>query len=203
MGGPIAVGWLSVGAFCAIACYCLSRVAVGVDKPSCRDDATGHVFGRDVDLAHVAMGFGMAAMFSPVGDPLPKVAWAAVFAVATGWFAARMLLDWPNLRELPTTGRAWHWHHVIEPLAMIYMVLAPSHMAMSDGVPNPLTSAISIGLLGYFALFAVWSAVQVPRVAAVAVGGSAGAGVVLSPRLVVSCHTAIAVGMAYGFALMM
>src|SRR5690606_25947342 len=38
------------------------------------------------ELCHAAMAVGMAAMFSPLGDPLPRPVWTVVFALGLVWF---------------------------------------------------------------------------------------------------------------------
>ena len=216
MGGPVAMRWLVAAVFLVVALYCLTRVVIGASlRPA--PEPGGHGAGRDVDVTHVVVGVGMAAMFSPVPDPVPRPLWTAIFIAAAVWFAARMVRDWPRLRDAAPGGRAWHWHHVIEPLAMAYMVwampgpggmtgmsaTAGMRMALPGGV---LTVTVTTALWGYFVGFAVWSARQAGRVpvrAALGTDGSPVAGLLLSPRLAVSCHTVMCAGMAYGFLLMM
>lgn len=217
LGGPIAVGWLWAGLFLAVSAYCLTRVVAGLRNrvaPSC----AGHAFGPDVDLAHIVMGVGMAAMFSPLGDHVPRLVWVVPFALTAGWFAVRMLRDWPRLRHAGSRERAWHWHHLVDPLAMVYMaavmptgstaMAGMADMAASSAAANPLTTTVDLGFLGYFALFVVWSAGAVVRVPARAQLVPAGAGgalgsVLLSPRAGVSCQTLIGIGMAYAFVVML
>jgi hypothetical protein len=70
------MGWVSGGL--AVVCLCagllhLLRVAV------LREDVAG-------ELSHAAMGVGMAAMFSPLGNPVPGAVWTVVFALGIVWF---------------------------------------------------------------------------------------------------------------------
>lgn len=116
--------------------------------------ATARRDGRPVagEAAHAVMGFGMAAMFSPAGDPLPAPAWIAAFGVSAAWFAALAL------RTGPTTDDAGH--HVACAVAMLFMLslglegTAASgsghvhHAAVGAGA---WTSVVAIVFAGYFA----------------------------------------------------
>jgi hypothetical protein len=113
--------WVSTAAFLAVAGYCVVRLVAAARAPSMY-----HGCHRAVDLAHVLMGIGMAAMVSPVGGPLPMPAWQTVFLLMTVWF----LGSW--WRERGTTG--WHggWHgnglhHAMAAAAMLYMLMAMPH----------------------------------------------------------------------------
>ena len=185
-----------------------------------------------MNVFHVLMGMAMAVMLVPITDPVPKAVWIVLFSVATLWFIFQMVRDWPKLRGLAPGRRVWHWHHIIESAAMLYMVsIMPAAasmtgsmdmsgmsgmsgmsdmpgMQMTSTTPSPLETSIAVALVGYFVVFAVFSAVRVGRVptrAALATGGATGSSSIelyLSPRLAIGCHTVMAVGMAYGFALM-
>jgi hypothetical protein len=41
------------------------------------------------EAAHALMGLGMAAMLSPVGDPVPTPVWVGAFACSSLWFGVR------------------------------------------------------------------------------------------------------------------
>jgi hypothetical protein len=118
------------------------------------------VLRRDVvgEISHAAMGLGMAAMFSPFGNPLPAAAWSAVFGVCAGWFAVRVL------RGAGVGGEAAH--HVVCGGAMLFM-LAAGHPADAPGGHAfhgslgavggavALVSVTAILLAGYFAWHAL------------------------------------------------
>jgi hypothetical protein len=120
------------------------------------------VLRRDVasELAHAAMGLGMAAMFSPLGNPLPALVWTVVFGLCGAWFAASAL------RARRFGGDAGH--HVVGSGAMLFMLAAghgapaadPAHaghaahggaMAGTFG----LASVVALVLAGYFAWYAL------------------------------------------------
>ncbi|GAA4675191.1 hypothetical protein GCM10023215_03790 [Pseudonocardia yuanmonensis] len=118
--------------------------------------ATARRDGRPVagEAAHAVMGFGMAAMFSPVGDPLPSVAWIAAFGLSAAWFAALAL------RAGPAADDAGH--HVVCGVAMLFMLSlgleetaasggGHAHHAAAPGGPGAWTSVVAIVLAGYFA----------------------------------------------------
>nr|WP_275403920.1 DUF5134 domain-containing protein [Pseudonocardia acidicola] len=69
--------------------------------------------------SHAAMAFGMAAMFSPLGDPVPAPVRTAVFVLCAAWFAA------PALRSGFSTLDAGH--HVIGTGAMLFMLFTGAH----------------------------------------------------------------------------
>ncbi|MGQ0573295.1 MAG: DUF5134 domain-containing protein [Pseudonocardia sp.] len=66
--------------------------------------------------AHAVMGFGMAAMFLPTLDVLPRPAWVVAFVLVVAWFGAEAL------RAGSFTGGAGH--HVVGASAMLFMLLA-------------------------------------------------------------------------------
>jgi hypothetical protein len=120
------------------------------------------VLRRDVvgDVSYAAMGLGMAAMFSPLGDPVPTAVWHAVFVLAAAWFAVRLL------RGNGAGGEAAH--HVVGSAAMLFMLLAgtseralpghPAHGAAADGAVAGavgLVSATAMLFAGYFAWHAL------------------------------------------------
>jgi Domain of unknown function (DUF5134) len=96
------------------------------------------------ELAHAAMGLGMAAMFSPVGDPVPGPVWTLVFAVGLAWFGGGVL------RSRRFGGEAGH--HVVGSGAMLLMLIA-GHSAHGRGAAGTLglASVLALGLTGYFA----------------------------------------------------
>lgn len=126
-------GWLAA----AFAVVCLGvgllhllRVAV------VRADVPG-------ELSHAAMGLGMAAMFSPLDDPVPGPVWTAVFALGVVWFGGAVL----RTRAFGDAG-----HHVVGSGAMLLM-LATGHSAHGRGAAGTLgvASVAVLALAGYFA----------------------------------------------------
>ena len=114
---------------------------------------------RDVDLeaSYAAMGLGMAAMYSPVGDPVPAPAWAALFLLCAGWFGGLMV----RARSVAALGGE-AMHLVVGSAAMLFMLAAdhraggsggghPAHAAGAPGVAG-VASAVAILLAGYFVL---------------------------------------------------
>jgi len=72
-------------------------VFAGFVRPRC---------GRLAAATHTLMGLGMAAMFSPWGDPVPPLVGAVVFAALALWFGTRLL------RGVPAGAgerRTWWW----------------------------------------------------------------------------------------------
>ena len=121
--------------------------------------------GAADEATHAAMGLGMAAMLSPLGDPVPAVVWIGVFVLCGAWFAAAAL------RSDGGPARADAVHHVLGSGAMLFMVLAHDsggaevdgghaghvvHGGGSDG-GHGLWSMIAIVLAGYFA----WRVLQI------------------------------------------
>jgi hypothetical protein len=126
------LGWLFTAAFLAIACYCVARLVVAARAPE--EYPRRH---RALDVAHVLMALGMAAMLSPVGGPFPMAAWETVFLLMTVWFT----VSWWRSRGAEDSQDAvdavdadWHggWHgtglhHALASAAMLYMLMAMPH----------------------------------------------------------------------------
>jgi hypothetical protein len=171
--------------------------------------------GRFCFLAHALMGLGMAGMFSPWGDPVRPGAGALVFVVIAAWFGAQLL----RTGRVGPTGSI---HLVVGPAAMVLMYLTmgsmgsgdmagmtmadPAHaghsMTMGGGGGSPLLSAVSLGLVGYFAWYAWLLSASLRRPVAptsndatVAVAAPA----VVTTRVVVGAHVAMCVLMAVMF----
>lgn len=87
------------------------------------------------EFSHAAMGAGMAAMFSPLGDPVPAPVWIAVFVLCGAGAAAAVLRG---------RHRAHAVHHVIGSGAMLFMLLG------GHGRGGALASVAAIALAGYF-----------------------------------------------------
>jgi hypothetical protein len=116
MSGP---PWLDrvFAMLCAlVAAYFLTRLALA---RRAQDQAD-----RSGDVAHLVMGAGMAAMFLPAADPLPRPVWIAMFVVTGAWIAATLLRSGrPEPTAIPAR-RGRHLHLVISNAAMTYMVAA-------------------------------------------------------------------------------
>jgi hypothetical protein len=124
--------------------------------------------GRSAAAAHVLMGLGMAAMFSPWGDPVPPLLGASVFAALALWFGARLLRG-----VLAGPGGAAHL--VVAPAAMAAMYLSHGHGGHHAG--GVLLAALWLALAGYFGGHAAASAGRVQRAWA---GVPAGDGVLVA-----------------------
>jgi hypothetical protein len=98
------------------------------------------VLGRDraAEVSYAAMGVGMAAMFSPFGDPVPAALWTTVFLLIGVWFVARAL------RAGNLAGDAAH--HILGSVSMLFMLLS-GHV--HGGGPR-IESVVAILLAGYF-----------------------------------------------------
>jgi hypothetical protein len=92
------------------------------------------------EASYAAMGLGMAAMFSPLGDPFPSAVWVAVFVSTAVWFGLLRL----------RSGRGTHdaGHHVVCAVAMLVM-LALGGGGHSHAGPA-WVSLVAIVLAGYF-----------------------------------------------------
>jgi hypothetical protein len=100
------------------------------------------------ELSHAAMGLGMAAMFSPLGNPVPGAVWTVVFALAMAWFGRVVV------RSRTFGGDAGH--HAVGSGAMLLM-LAAGHSAHGRGAVGTLgvVSVAALALTGYFAWHAL------------------------------------------------
>ena len=107
--------------------------------------------GRVLEAAYAAMALGMAAMFSPVGDPVPGPAWAVLFALSGAWFGAVLLrFRSPGVLD----GEALHV--VVGSAAMLFMLGAHQaggveahggHAAHGGGAPGMVGVASAVALV--------------------------------------------------------
>ncbi len=98
---------------------------------------------RDTELAHVAMGLSMAAMFEPRLEVLPHLAWVGVFVGSTLWFVGRAFLT--RYGVIGASSIRHSLSLVVESAAMIYMLVAvPSWLGMDDLV----CGARMVGMMG-------------------------------------------------------
>jgi Domain of unknown function (DUF5134) len=110
-----------------------------------------------LEASYAAMGLGMAAMYSPVGDPVPAPVWAALFLLCAGWFGGLIVRD-RSPRAL--AGEALHL--VVGSAAMLFMLgadqqaggTAGGHAAHVAGAPGMagIASAVAIVFAAYFVL---------------------------------------------------
>jgi Domain of unknown function (DUF5134) len=93
----------------------------------------------DADGLHVLMGTAMAGMFLPQLRVLPSSAWAVVFGAAAAWFAASAILAGR------TAPRPWQCRfpvpHLVECMAMLYMLLALPARPGTPGMTMPTMTA--------------------------------------------------------------
>ncbi|NMI01200.1 DUF5134 domain-containing protein [Pseudonocardia acidicola] len=167
MMGPAWAGWAFVLAFMLIAVHCAARLVIRRQVAGSDEQGTGAT-----DLTHLLLALGMAAMFLPVGDPIPLPWGAALFGVvALYWLVAE-----PRHRAGAAGGgitvRGPGLHHVVESLAMVYMFLAGSGgaMATDSGTDMPGMAGMSRGPVDvpaltwvfafYFLAHLVWSGIR-------------------------------------------
>jgi hypothetical protein len=151
-------------AMITIALYCTGRLAI---LPFRQRDAE-----VDADALHVVMGIAMAGMFVPWLSPLPDGVWEAVFAAAAAWFATHAIRT--RRGNARAGGLCRHpVPHLIECIAMVYMLLAasgarPARAVSAMAMPGMGRSAGAMGslpgLAAVLALFmigyVVWAADQ-------------------------------------------
>jgi hypothetical protein len=113
------------------------------------------VVRRDVagEVSHAAMALGMAAMASPLGDPVPQPVWTAVYVLVAGWFAVLVL------HTRAVGGDAVH--HVVGSGAMLFMLGVDHsaghgvHAGHGGGPVSGLVPLVAMALTGYFAWHAL------------------------------------------------
>lgn len=107
------------------------------------------VLRRPAEASHAVMAGGMAAMFSPFGNPVPVAAWTGVF-VLCGVVAARRALR-------PGTAGALARHHLAGSVAMLLMLAGiGAHSEEPSGRGPGLASVAALVLAGYF----IWHALR-------------------------------------------
>src|SRR3954471_17713718 len=146
------MSWVSAG----LAVVCLAVAALHLARLALHAGEFGDVPGGPVgEVSHAAMALGMAAMFSPFGDPLPAPVWTVVFVLCGLWFAGAAVRA-RSIRGpvVPTAA-----HHVVGSAAMLFMLLThhdgadlaaghAAHHGTGGGLgPVPL---VAILLAGYF-----------------------------------------------------
>lgn len=201
MTAEVWLRWAATAAFLAVAGYGVARLAAAHRVPAGYPGRH-----RAVDIAHVLMGIGMAAMASPVGGPLPMAGWQAIFLIMAGWFAG----SWWRERRTgppPWDGMGWHGsglHHAVAALAMLYMLSAMPHGAHGAHDPTPWLAGwleppgmalpvVGWALVGYFAVSAVLLVVRTDW----RPGPPGLPAILLTPRITASCEATMALGNGY------
>ena len=127
MAGP---SWLA-GVFAAVmiltAGYSASRLAVSRLR--------GLATEADADGLHAVMGTAMAGMLVPQLNLLPATAWMVVFGTGAAWFGACAI------RSRSQARFSWQCRypvpHLIECVAMLYMLLAVRGAQQGPGMAMP------------------------------------------------------------------
>ncbi|MGH3886388.1 MAG: DUF5134 domain-containing protein, partial [Pseudonocardiaceae bacterium] len=169
------VNWIFFVACSAVVGYYVAALIPPQRGP--RDGAGGRWDGG-YELSHLGMALGMVAMFSPLGDPVPRLAWLAVFGVAAAWFAACLLHAGTPTADHPNTlADSGAHHHLVANLAMLFMVAGghsrhgadgaaggpvgpghEGHSAAAGGtgwIEGPIGTVLIVVLAGYFAVHTV------------------------------------------------
>lgn len=147
----LGVVWLDVplGAACLLAGLHHLRLALGRRAPVV--SASGYA----------VMGFGMAAMFVPTADPVPRAAWIVVFTGSALWFAVAAVRS----RAFGDAG-----HHVVGAVAMLFMLLGPGH-GTGSGLFGPV---VALALAAWFLAEVVRLLAHHPAPVAVPAGAARG-----------------------------
>lgn len=200
MDAEVGLRWTGTVAFLAVAGYCVARLAVAHRAPAGYPGRH-----RAVDVAHVLMGVGLAAMASPVGGPLPAPAWQTIFLLLGAWFAG----SWWHERR---TGRpaydelGWHGtglHHAVAALAMVYMLAAMPHAGHGSGAAVWLTGhagpGLALPLVGWALVvyFGGSAVVLVARTNWRPAPRATAPPILLAPRLTATCQATMALGNGY------
>ena len=155
-----------------------------------------------LQASYAAMGLGMAAMYSPVGDPVPAPVWVALFLLGAGWFGGLVVRD-----RSPGALGGEALHLVVGSAAMLFMLGAdrqaggtagghPAHVVGAPGMAG-IASAVAIVLAAYFVLHVLRCAdrLRAARLATPAAGPEPGAGprarTVTAPRTTALRTTAL------------
>jgi hypothetical protein len=199
--------WASTAAFLTVAGYCVARLVAAARVPA---EYRGH--HRAVDVAHVLMGVGMAAMASPVGGPLPMAAWQTVFLLMTVWFVGSWVAERRGERSGPVGWHGGGLHHAVAAVAMVYMLTAMPHGGhhrsapwlagwTDGGVAGMALPLVGWVLAGYFlvtaTLFVVRTRWRTPVLSGSAPLPARLPALLTAPRVMASCQAAMALGNGY------
>jgi len=138
------MGWPWTVLFAAVCAHSVVRLRAAAARRAC-------------DGAEMLMSAGMAAMASPVGGPIPRAGWEAMFLLITGGAAAASVRghDRPQWTQMAVSAAAMGY------------VLVAGAMPLSpiDGAHHGhrVVSTMDWLLAGYFAVVALWSVRKVLR----------------------------------------
>lgn len=188
--------WVFAAMFAALTLFYLIRLLAS--GPQARD--------RSVDVSRGVMSLGMVTMLVPGLDPLPRLVWQILFALAAGHVAVRLIRRKvrPALTPEPTLGKPHESHLLVGGLAMLYMVaVMPAGHAMAPGMdiaemaaPGFALPVLSWGLAGYFLVFVVRLSARL-AVPVSTLETAPAQGVVVSPHLLGSSEVVMGIGMSY------
>lgn len=191
--------WASTAAFLAVAGYAAARLAAAHRVPAGYPGRH-----RAVDVAHVLMGVGMAAMASPVGGPLPSAGWQTIFLLVAVWFTVSW---WHERRAGPVPCDEYGRHgtclrHAVAALAMLYMLAAmpaPHAHDPSPWLAGHLEPGLALPVVGWLlvAYFAASAVLVVARTDWRPAPRPAVPSILATPRLTATCETAMALGNGY------
>jgi hypothetical protein len=114
----------------------------------------------DTDVAHLLMGIAMAGMLASSLTVLSNAAWVGVFAVLTGWFAFRVVVDARanGVRALAGGHCAPHLAHSA---AMVYMFAALAAPAAGGAGMSGMGGASGMQTLRYPTLAFVFALILI------------------------------------------
>ncbi len=139
MAGPSWLASIFAGVMILAAGYSASRLVVSRQR--------GLATEADADGLHAVMGAAMAGMLVPSLSLLPAMTWMVVFGTGAAWFGACAL------RSRSQSRFSWQCRypvpHLIECIAMLYMLLATRGAQQGTGMVMPdmgTSPGISAGL---------------------------------------------------------
>lgn len=209
MAGAEWVRWTFAAMFGVLTAFSVVRLFASGRDASAWDSSPD----RSVDVSRGVMSLGMVAMLVPWVDPLPRLAWQALFGLAAGHIAVRLIRR--RIRSAPGAGLDLGRHHelhlVIGGVAMVYMFAAmPAGHRMTEGMDMAEMGSTSVALpvltwafVAYFLVFVVRLGARlvlpVNTLAATPEGflGGGQRGVVISPHLLGSAEVVMGIGMSY------
>lgn len=225
---PVWVGLtFSVACLAVSGYYAAVLIAYSVGTPG----SAGSRRGGGYELSHLGMALGMAAMFSPLGDPVPRLVWLIVFGIAAAWYAACLLHAGRATDNTDNIAR----HHLVANLAMLFMVASNNHGQHSAGgaaggpvssgheghtaaaggagwLEGPIGTVLIVVLAGYFAVHTMRSlrALFGTRAQSTPQGDATGIGLVATvvarsgtERVQTACHLVMGTAMVVMFGLML
>jgi Domain of unknown function (DUF5134) len=109
----------------------------------------------DADGIHVLMGTAMAGMLMPQLNPLPGNIWVAVFGIGAAWFGASAVRARARARVWFSWQCRFPVPHLIECVAMLYMLLSAPSAQHEAGAVMPGMSTSASAPAGFPALSVV------------------------------------------------